>query len=118
MVGKGPADRPRPKPARCPSIGLVVKLELIVLNVKLNIVVRIVAGVCCVLTHGALRWRDFQNADCFNDAVDALMGASYMKKQGMRSWVALKVGFSREDWGSVFFSSLKSLDMPGEDYVI
>ena len=102
LVGKGPADRPRPKPARCPPIGLVVKVEHMVLNEKLNGVVRIVAGVCCILTHGALRWRDFQNADTFKEAVDALMGASYMKKQGMRSWVALKVGFSGKDWGSVF----------------
>ena len=117
IEGKGPSDRPRPQPARCPSIALVVKLELLMIDETLGDVIRCVAGFCCLLTHGALRWRDFQSAETFQEAVDALLGSSFMKRQGMRSWVALKIGFSGRDWGSVFFALLAKHGMPAEGFV-
>jgi hypothetical protein len=79
---------------------------------------RIIAGLCCTLCHGAVHWKDFQDAATFSRATDALVGASDMKKQGMRFWLALKVGFSGENWGDVFFTLLEDEGMPCADFVL
>ena len=107
MAGKGPTDRPPPKPARCPPIAHMVQWELLVLDPYYPDVYRIVAGMCCCLCHGALRFKDFQTAGSFKEAPDALLGSSFMKRQGVRSWVALKVGFSKKNWGSEFMTLLQ-----------
>ena len=118
LEGKGPTERPPPKPARCPSIALVTKIERMVLDKALGDVIRIIAGLCCVLTHGALRWRDFQSSRTFEEAPDALLGSSIMKRQGVRSWVALKGGFSGLNWGTPFFELLKKYDMPTSEAIL
>ena len=41
-----------------------------------------------------------------------------MKKQGWRSWAALKVGFSGKNWGTPFLALLHKHGMPGEDFVL
>ena len=111
-------DRPPPKPATCPSIQLVTEMELLVLNENEPDVVRILAGKCCVETHGSLRFRDFQTSSDLQEAPDALMGRAFMKKQGWRSWVALKIGFSGKDWGTPFLALLHKHNMPCEDFVL
>ena len=118
LAGKGPSDRPPPKPARCPPISDMVTWELLVLDAHYPDLYRIIAGLCCCLCHGALRFKDFQTAERFEEAPDALIGSSFMKRQGMRSWVALKTGFSKKNWGSEFMQLLKKYGMPGSDYVL
>ena len=118
LEAKGPMDRPPPKPATCPSIALVTEMELLVLNENEPDVVRILAGKCCVETHGCLRFRDFQTSLDLQEAPDALRGRAFMKKQGWRSWVALKIGFSGKDWGTPFLALLHKHNMPCEDFVL
>ena len=118
LEGKGPRDRPPPKPATCPSIALVIKMELLVLDETKSDVTRIYAGKCCAETHGSLRFRDLQMSLDLKDAPDALLGRAFMKKQGWRSWAALKVGFSGLDWGTPFLALLQKHNMPGDDFVL
>ena len=118
MEGKSSLSKSPPVPARCPSIALVVQLEEIVVNEMKTDVIRCIAGYCCVLAHGCLRWKDFQSADNVQEAADAILGSSYMKHQGVRSWAALKKGFSGVNWGSSFFALLRKFGMPAEGFVL
>ena len=118
MEGRGPADRPPPKPAKGPPLELVVTMEKMIADEEEGDFVRIVAVKCCCQVHGCLRFRDFQTAEEFKEAPNTLLARLFMKKQGWRSWAAMKIGFSGVNWGSPFMVLLQKHGMPCEDYVL
>ena len=55
-------------------------------------------------------------ATCIVEKKDTIYGQSLMKKQGVRTWIGMKVGFSNLDWGSQFMGLLTEHGMPCEDF--
>ena len=118
MESDKPNNRKPPKQAKCPEISMVVQIELVVCDESVNPVYRIIGGIYLLLVHGVLRWADLQNAFEVTMGKHAILGKSDMKKQGVRSWACLLVGFSKQDWGTTFWKLLQERGMPGSDFFV
>ena len=118
LMGKGPKNRPPPKQALCPKKDLVIKIEALVCDDSIPDVPRIIGGVFLTLLHGVLRWQDLQSSTDVALGKHAIMAKADMKKQGVRSWVALVVGFSKCNWGVPFWKFLRKHDMPRPSFFL
>ena len=107
------------KPARCPNKEMVINMEKATTDRSENTVVRVFAGLCACLTHGTLRWSDFQRSKV-TLGEDAILGEGEMKRVGQRAWACPRKGFSGLDWGSDFTELIES-EMKGsntKDFVL
>ena len=118
LEGKGPKERAPPKPAKCPSVSLIVQIEEFVADSSKDPIHRIIGGVFLTLTHGVLRWADLQNATDVVKAAHAILGKADMKRQGVRSWVCLLVGISKRDWGTAFWALLQEHNLPADSFFV
>jgi len=77
------------------------------------------AGVCCALCHGVLRCSDVLHSEGLSLSEDAVMGTCWKmkKKAAPVPWAALRMGLSGRDWAAEWLSVLRSVDLPGGDFV-
>ena len=121
MCARRSAAGPRDMPvkARCPTVDMVCLLEEACCNVKNPVVIRVIAGLLCALTHGVLRWSDFQRSVGMVLGRDLLVAKATMKRKDMLTpWVAARKGFSGTDWAKDFVNLLCIHNMPGEDFIL
>ena len=112
-------SREPPAKAKCPSVTLVKKIEEACVDKSNPVVVRIICGLMAVLTHGVLRWSDFQRSVKFFLGKDLLTAKSTMKRRDILiPWVAARRGFSGTDWADAFITDLDNCGMPGSDFVL
>ena len=116
-ASSGPRDAPIK--AKCPTVALIKLLEKACCDDACPIVIRIMCGLMCCLTHGVLRWSDFQRSVKFFLGEDLLTAKSTMKRRDILiPWVAARRGFSGTDWASAFTSDMEACGMPGDDFVL
>ena len=119
LVRRGPIQLASPKPAKCPTTELVIKLERCVCSRDEPVVVRVIAGLLCALTHGCLRWSDAQRTMEITLGRDLIYAKSVMKRKSVLTpWIASRTGFSGEDWGEAWFNAMAALGMPGPDFLL
>ena len=116
-----PADvsTPAPKPARMARLEFIMAMERLTQD-GLTLPMRCWAGAFCCLTHGVLRWSDFQRSEGLHLTPDAVVGTSWKMKKKLTKvpWAALRTGVTGFDWGGAWWTALAEACLPSEDFVM
>jgi len=104
--------------AELPTADMVIGMESLVFDAP-TVPLAVYAGVCCALCHGVLRCSDVLHSEGLSLSEDAVMGTCWKmkKKAAPVPWAALRMGLSGRDWAAEWLWVLRSVDLPGGDFV-
>ena len=110
---------PPPRPARMAPLEFVAAMEALTMD-GLTLPMRCWAGAFCALSHGVLRWSDFQRSENLILTSDAVTATSWRMKKKITSvpWAALRVGVSGRDWGRAWVDAMAECGLPAVDFLL